>query len=67
MFLIICDSIFELISKPIPMEQPLQSIDQTLFADIQALIESSRQDTFVDVNAEITMLYWRIGKHFNHS
>ena len=49
------------------MEQPLQSIDQTLFADIQALIESSRQDTFVDVNAEITMLYWRIGKHFNHS
>lgn len=45
------------------MEQPLQPVEQTLFADIQALIESSRQRTFVAVNAEMTMLYWRIGKH----
>ena len=43
------------------MEQPLQPIEQTLFADIQALIESSHQRTFVAVNAEMTMLYWRIG------
>lgn len=43
------------------MEQPLQPVEQTLFADIQALIESSRQRTFVAVNAEMTMLYWRIG------
>lgn len=45
------------------MEQPLQPVEQTLFADIQALIESSRQRTFVAVNAEMTMLYWRIGRH----
>lgn len=43
------------------MEHPLQPIEQTLFADIQALIESSHQRTLVAVNAEMTMLYWRIG------
>jgi predicted nuclease of restriction endonuclease-like (RecB) superfamily len=45
------------------MEHSLQPIEQTLFADIQALIESSRQRTFATVNTEMTMLNWRIGKH----
>ena len=45
------------------MEQPLQSIEQALFTDIQALIESSRQRTLVAANSEMTLLYWQIGKH----
>lgn len=45
------------------MEHSLQTIEQTLFKDIQVLIESSRQRAFIAVNAEMTMLYWQIGQH----
>ena len=36
-----------------------------LFESIQYLIEESRIRTAVTVNAEITLLYWKIGKHIN--
>ncbi len=36
-----------------------------LFASIKELIEQSRQQVAVAVNAEITLLYWKVGKHIN--
>lgn len=36
--------------------------NSALFADIRQLIEQSRQKVAVTVNAEISMLYWHIGK-----
>jgi hypothetical protein len=34
-----------------------------LFSEIKQLIDSSRQRVFTIVNAELTLLYWNIGKH----
>lgn len=47
------------------MTKQLQETEQFLFTDIKHLIESSRQRVAVAVNAEITMLYWNIGKHIS--
>jgi len=34
-------------------------------SDIKLLIEQSRQNVAVAVNAEITLLYWNVGKRIN--
>lgn len=47
------------------MAKQLQKPEQFLFTDIKQLIESSRQRVAAAVNAEITMLYWNIGKHIS--
>ena len=36
-----------------------------IFSEIKALIEQSRQQVAVTVNAAMTMLYWQIGKRIN--
>ena len=33
--------------------------------DIKLLIDQSRQNVAVTVNAEITLLYWKVGKRIN--
>jgi predicted nuclease of restriction endonuclease-like (RecB) superfamily len=43
------------------MSQKINSI-QPIAADIKKLIEKSRQNVALAVNAEITLLYWHIGK-----
>ena len=43
------------------MSQGINSI-QPITADIKKLIEKSRQNVALAVNAEITLLYWHIGK-----
>jgi len=43
------------------MSQEINSI-QPIAADIKLLIEQSRQNVALAVNAEITLLYWHIGK-----
>lgn len=37
-----------------------------LFAQVKALIDASRQRLAISVNAELTMLYWQIGKIINN-
>ena len=39
--------------------------DNTLFTSIRQLIEDSKQQVAVAVNATMSMLYWRIGKRIN--
>lgn len=46
------------------MSQVIKSI-QPIAADIKKLIEKSRQNVALAVNAEITLLYWHIGKRIN--
>jgi hypothetical protein len=36
-----------------------------LFSDIRTLIDSARQRVAVAVNAELTMLYWQVGRRIN--
>jgi predicted nuclease of restriction endonuclease-like (RecB) superfamily len=43
----------------------LSKNETPLFSEISRLIELSRQHVAVTVNAEITMLYWNIGKRIN--
>jgi hypothetical protein len=38
---------------------------QPIASDIKRLIEQSRQNVAVTVNAEITLLYWKVGKRIN--
>lgn len=38
---------------------------QGLFSEIRALIEQSRQQVAVTVNATMTLLYWQVGKRVN--
>ena len=40
----------------------LPSNDNALIADIRELIERARQRTATAVNAELTRLYWQIGR-----
>ena len=40
----------------------LPSTDNALIADIRQLIDSARQRAAVAVNAELTLLYWQIGR-----
>jgi predicted nuclease of restriction endonuclease-like (RecB) superfamily len=39
--------------------------NQTLFTEIQTLIEQSKQRVAIAVNEQITLLYWHIGKRIN--
>ena len=39
--------------------------EEPLFFEIKNLIETSKNNVAVSVNAEITMLYWNIGKRIN--
>jgi len=41
------------------------SINQSLFHEIRSLIEAARSNVVVAVNAELTTLYWNIGKRIN--
>lgn len=36
-----------------------------IVADIKALIEQSKQQVSIAVNATLTMLYWQVGKRIN--
>lgn len=38
---------------------------QDLLSEIKALIEKSRQEVAITVNATMTMLYWQVGKRIN--
>ena len=38
----------------------------TLFSEIRSLIEQTRQQAYTTVNAELTMLYWRIGRRISN-
>jgi hypothetical protein len=38
---------------------------ESLFSEISNLIEESRKDVAVTVNAALTMLYWNVGKLIN--
>jgi hypothetical protein len=40
----------------------VQTIQRNLFSEIKTLIDQSRQNTATAVNAEITALYWHIGR-----
>ncbi|GAB4020520.1 PDDEXK nuclease domain-containing protein [Spirosoma migulaei] len=39
--------------------------EQTIVTDIRQLIEASKQNVALAVNAEITLLYWHVGKRIN--
>ena len=39
--------------------------EKALVAEVKNLIEKSRQNVAVAVNAELSMLYWHIGKRIN--
>ena len=43
------------------MSQP-PLIDSTLIAEVKQLIQSAKQRAVVAVNAELTLLYWQVGK-----
>lgn len=40
----------------------LQNAGQTLFSEIRQLIDAAKQRAAVAINAEITLLYWQVGK-----
>lgn len=48
------------------MSKKLQNKTAPLFDEIRQLIESARSRVKVTVNAELTLLYWNIGKHIDH-
>jgi len=41
------------------------TLNQNIFSEIKTLVEQSRQQVAVTVNATMTMLYWQIGKRIN--
>jgi predicted nuclease of restriction endonuclease-like (RecB) superfamily len=41
------------------------SLEPALLTDIRGLVESSRQRVAVGVNAELSLLYWSVGKRIN--
>ncbi|WP_404786165.1 YhcG family protein [Altericista sp. CCNU0014] len=40
----------------------LQAAEQNLFSEIRQLIDTAKQRAAVAINAEITLLYWQVGK-----
>jgi hypothetical protein len=44
---------------------PFSMENQPLFSEITTLIEQSRQQVAVTINATMSMLYWQIGKRIN--
>ncbi|MDR2580122.1 MAG: hypothetical protein LBC85_03910 [Fibromonadaceae bacterium] len=43
----------------------LKPINISLLSEIRSLIESARQRVAVNVNAELSLLYWNIGRRAN--
>jgi len=43
-----------------------KSIKVSLLSEIRSLIESARQRVAVNVNAELSLLYWNVGKRINN-
>ena len=41
---------------------PTALIDSTLVAEVKQLIQSAKQRAVIAVNAELTLLYWQVGK-----
>jgi hypothetical protein len=41
---------------------PLPLADSTLAAEVKSLIQAAKQRAVVAVNAELTLLYWQVGK-----
>jgi hypothetical protein len=41
---------------------PLPLADSTLAAEVKSLIQAAKQGAVVGVNAELTLLYWQVGK-----
>jgi len=39
-----------------------KGVGASLFSDIRAMIESSRRRVAVSVNAELSLLYWNVGR-----
>lgn len=46
-------------------KQVIMLDNKPLLEDIQQLINKSRQKVALDVNAELTILYWKIGHRIN--
>jgi len=42
-------------------------IENTLFLDVRVLIEQSRQRVAVSFDAEITALYWNVGRRLKNT
>lgn len=47
------------------MKTDVKQLGNSLISDIKSLIEQSKQQVTVAVNATITMLYWNVGKKIN--
>jgi len=47
------------------MKFPVSFNSPGLLGDIQTLIETSRQRSAAAVNAELTLLFWRIGQRIH--
>jgi phosphoribosylformimino-5-aminoimidazole carboxamide ribonucleotide (ProFAR) isomerase len=41
-------------------------IEVQLYTEVTQLIEQSKQNVAIAVNAEITLLYWNVGKRINN-
>jgi predicted nuclease of restriction endonuclease-like (RecB) superfamily len=41
-------------------------VDQTLFDELSAIIEQSRQQITIQTNSALTMLFWNVGRRINH-
>jgi hypothetical protein len=51
--------------KPLPLSNLPASPESALLTDIRGLVESSHQRVAVGVNAELSLLYWSVGKRIN--
>ncbi len=47
------------------MSKKINEVNTSLFFELKTLIETSKSNVAVSVNAEMTMLYWNIGKRIN--
>jgi hypothetical protein len=47
------------------MNEPSIISDKSLIGEIKSLIDQSRRNVAMTVNAEITLLYWHIGNRIN--
>ena len=47
------------------MSKEITEIDETLLADIQSLIERTKQQVTQKINAGLVLMYWHIGKRIN--
>lgn len=47
------------------MSKKIDDVNTSLFSELKTLIETSKSNIAVSVNAEMTKLYWNIGKRIN--